>query len=98
MYSVLGRILAVTINSVLHKKCSLVSFFIVIRFRHTHEQKPKTSLKLRPNSTGTGSPTTICAKLAQLTLRKGHNYADSQAHSQAVDSRLVEVLGVGIAE
>ena len=31
----------------------------------------------------TGGPTTICSKLAQLTLRKGHNYADSQAHSQA---------------
>ena len=30
-----------------------------------------------------GSHNTICSTLAQLILRKGHNYADSQAHLQA---------------
>ena len=31
----------------------------------------------------TGSHTTVYFKLAHLSRRKGHNYADSQAHSQA---------------
>ena len=40
----------------------------------------------------TGSHNTTCSKLVLLTRRKGHNPADSQAHSQA-GSRAYQCLG-----
>ena len=50
----------------------------------THNQRtqgqPEVSLK---HYSCTGRQNKICSKLAQLTLRIGHNYANSQAHSQA---------------
>ena len=40
------------------------------------------SLKLYSTALTTGNHNTICSKLVQLSLRKGHNYEDSQAYSQ----------------
>ena len=53
---------------------------------HTLKNAKPTNLKLESNNKehgSSGSHTTICSKLAQLTLRNGHKYADSQARSQA---------------
>ena len=67
-------------------------YFLLIssldRHKHTHTKNTKkqseVSLKQTTIRSCTGSYTTICSsQLAQLTLRKGNNYADSQAHSQA---------------
>ena len=44
------------------------------------------------NHSSTGYHTTVYFKLAQLSLRKGHNYTDSQAHSQA-GSQACQCLG-----
>ena len=43
----------------------------------------KDNLKFHSQHSSTGSPTIVYFKLAQLSRRKGHNYADSRAHSQA---------------
>ncbi|CAN0424792.1 unnamed protein product, partial [Ascophyllum nodosum] len=41
------------------------------------------NLKFHSQHSSTGSPTIVYFKLARLSRGKGHNYADSQAHSQA---------------
>ena len=73
--------------TVSHKKCPFVSF---LSFRnnyiphiHTMNTKPIRSFTQTTTQLFTGSHTTICSKLAQLTLGEGHNDADYQAHSQA---------------
>ena len=63
-------------------------FFPLLSFDyHTHEktiiaQQSQSEVSLKHHYNCTGSRNTICFELAQLTLRKGHNYADSLAHSQ----------------
>ena len=67
-----------------HKKCPLVLFFyIIVKLSGTQSNNTKQSEVSLKQYSCTGSHNTICSKLAQLTLRKGRNYADSQAHSQA---------------
>ena len=53
---------------------------------HTHKITlliGESGVLLKHHYNCTGSHNTICSKFAQLTLRKGHNSADSLAHSQA---------------
>ena len=50
---------------------------------HIHEEHSQLEVALNQQHSFTGSHTTICSKLVQLTPRKGRNYADSQAFSQA---------------
>ena len=49
---------------------------------HTRTQS-QSEVSLEQQYSCTGSHTTVCSKLAQLTLRTRHNYADSQTHSHA---------------
>ena len=67
-------------NSVSHNKFHLLYSLLV--FSHTNKST-KDNLKFHSQHSSTGSPTIVYLKLAQLSRRKGHNYADSQAHSQA---------------
>ena len=52
-------------------------------YTHTERTQIQSDVSLKQQYSCTGSHITICSKLAQLTLRKAHNYADSQAHLQA---------------
>ena len=58
---------------------------VILTLVATHNKKHKDNLKFHSNpiASCTGSHNTVCSKLAQLTLRKEHNYADSLVHSQA---------------
>ena len=67
-------------SSVSHNKFH--SLYSLLVFSHTNKST-KDNLKFPPQHSSTGSPTIVYFKLAQLSRRKGHNYADSQAHSQA---------------
>ena len=67
-------------SSVSHNKFHLLYFLLVSS--HTNEST-KDNVKFHSQHSSTGSPTIVYFKLAQLSRRKGHNYADSQAHSQA---------------
>ena len=59
-------------------------FLLCIRYHHTHTRtRIQFEIAVKEQYSSTGSPDRICSKPALLTLRKGHNYADSQAHSQA---------------
>ena len=49
---------------------------------HTNKST-KDNLNFHSQHSSTGSPTIVYFKLAQISRRKGHSYADSQAHSQA---------------
>ena len=67
-------------SSVPHNKYHLLYFLMV----STHTNKStKDNLKFHSQHSSTGSPTIVYFKLAQLSRRKGHNYADSQTHSRA---------------
>ena len=65
----------------------------------THKST-KNNLKFHSQHSLTGSPTIVYFKLAQLSRRKGHNYADSQAHSQAgsQDCRCLGWQNRGVSE
>ena len=67
-------------SSVSHNKCHLLYSLLVSS--HTNKST-KDNLKFHSQHSSTGSPTVVYFKLAQLSRRKGHNYANSQAHSQA---------------
>ena len=67
-------------SSVSHNKFHLLYSLLVSS--HTN-MSTKNNLKFHSQHSSTGSRTIVYFKLAQLSLRKGHNYADSQAHSQA---------------
>ena len=75
VYSTLWRILAAVSHTISFTYSLLVS-------SHTNEST-KDNLKFQSQHSSTSSPTLACFKLAQLSRRKGHNYADSQAHSKA---------------
>ena len=76
-------------SSVSHNKFQLLYSLLVSS--HTNKST-KDNLKFHSQNSSTGSPTTVYSKLAQLSRRKGHNYTDSQAHSQAV-SQACRCLG-----
>ena len=63
-------------NNNFHFLCSLL-------VSSNTNKSTKDNLKFHTQYSSTGSPTIVYFKLAQLSRRKGHNYADSQAHSQA---------------
>ena len=81
------------------KKCSLVVVSLLYLNIATHSKEHKESqfevsinkllrmlscVQILYEQLGSaGSHTTVCSKLAQLILRKGHSHADSQVHSQA---------------
>ena len=67
-------------RSVSHNNFHLLYSLLVAS--HTNKS-PKDNLKFHSQHSSTGSPTIVYFKLAQLSRRKGHNYADSQTHSQA---------------
>ena len=68
-------------SSVSHNKLHLLYSLLVSS--HTNKST-KDNLKFHSQHSSTGSPTIIVYfKLAQLSRKKGHNYADSQAHSRA---------------
>ena len=50
--------------------------------QHTNK-RTKDNMKFPTQHSSTDSPTIVYFKLAQLSHRKGHDYADSQAHPQA---------------
>ena len=78
VYSTLRRILA---SSVSHNTFYLLYSLFVSS--HTNKST-KDNLKFNSQHSSFGSPTVIVYfELAQLSPRNGHNYADSQAHSQA---------------
>ena len=66
-------------SNVSHNKSHLLYSLLVSS--HTNKSA-KDNLKFHSQHSSTGSPTIIYFKLVQLSRRKGHNYADSQAHSQ----------------
>ena len=63
-----------------HNKFHLLYTLLVSS--HTNKST-KDNLKFHSQHSSTGSPTIVYFKLAQLSRRKGHNKANSQAHSQA---------------
>ena len=67
-------------GSFLHNKFHLLYSLSVSS--HTNKST-KDNLKFHSQHSSTGSPTIVYFKLARLSRRKGHNCADSQAHSQA---------------
>ena len=67
-------------SSVSHNKFHLLYSLLVSS--HTNKST-KDNLKFYSQHSSTGRPTIVYFKLAQLSRRKGHNYADSQARSQA---------------
>ena len=67
-------------SSVSHNKFHLLYSLLV---SSRTNKSTKDNLKFHSQQSSTGSPTIAYFKLAQLSRRKGHNYADSQAHSQA---------------
>ena len=67
-------------SSFSHNKFHLLYSLLVSS--HTNKST-KYNLKFHSQNSSTRSPTTVFFKLAQLSPGKGHNYADSQAHSQA---------------
>ena len=66
---------------------------------HT-SKSTKDNLKFHSQHSSTGSSTIVYFKLAQLSRRKGHNYADSQAHLQAGSQacRCLEWQNRGVSE
>ena len=76
-------------SSVSHNKFHLLYSFLVSS--HTNKST-KDNLKSHSQHSSTDSPTIVYFKLAQLSRRKGHNYTDSQAHSQA-GSQVCRCLG-----
>ena len=86
--STLRRILAVF--SVSHNKFHLLYSLLVSS--HTNKST-KDNLKFPSQHSSTGSPTIVYFKLAQLSRRKGHNYVESQAHSQAGSQACRRCLG-----
>ena len=77
VYSTLRRILAAVSHTI-----SYTWLYSLLVFSHTNKST-KDNLKFHSQHGSTGSPTIVYFKLDQLSGRKGHNYADSQAHSQA---------------
>ena len=71
--------------TVSQKKCPLVSFLYYnwIATQAHKETQSQSEVSLKQQSSCTGSHTITCSKLAQLTLRKKHSYANSQTHSMA---------------
>ena len=67
-------------SSVSHNKFH--SLYSLLVSSHT-SKSIKDILKFHSQHSSTGGPTIVYFKLAQLSRRKGYNYADSQAHSQA---------------
>ena len=67
-------------SCVSHNKFYLLYYLLVSS--HTNKST-KDNLKFHSQHSSTGSPTIVYFKLAQLSRRKGHNYADSQTHLQA---------------
>ena len=67
-------------SSVSHNEFHLLYSLLVSS--HTNKSI-ENNLKFHSQHSSTGSPTIVYFKLVQLSRRKGHNYADSQAHSQA---------------
>ena len=67
-------------SSVSHNKFHLLYSLLVSS--HTNKST-KDNLKFHSQHSSTGSPTIVYFELAQLSRRKGNNYADSQAHSHA---------------
>ena len=67
-------------SSISHNKFHLLYSLLVSS--HTNKSR-KDNLKFHSQHSSTGSRTKVYFKLAQLSRRKGHNYTDSQAHSQA---------------
>ena len=64
--------------------CSLLLLSLGCRtHKRTIRTPSQSEVSLKHHYNGNGSHNKICSKLAQITLRKGHNYADSLAHSQA---------------
>ena len=78
VYSTLRRILAAVSHTI-----SFSWLYSLLVSSHTNKST-KDNLKFHSQNSSTSSPTTVYFKLAQLSPRKGHNFADSQAHSQAV--------------
>ena len=84
-------------SSVSHNKFHLLYPLLV----SSHKNKnTKDNLKFHSQRSSTGSPTIVYFKLSQLSRRKGHNYADSQAHSQAGSQacRCLEWHNRGVSE
>ena len=67
-------------SSVSHNKFHLSNSLLVSS--HTNKTT-KDNLKFHSQYSSTGSPTIVYFKLAQLSRKKGHNYAGSLAHSEA---------------
>ena len=72
--------LAYPSSIVSHNKFYLLYYLLVSS--HTNKST-KDNLNFHSQHSSTGSPTIVYFKLAQLSHRKVHNYADSQARSQA---------------
>ena len=66
-------------SSASHSKFNLLYSLLVSS--HTNKST-KYNLKFHSQHSSTGRPTIVYFKLAQLSRRKGHNYAESQARSQ----------------
>ena len=86
VYSTLRRILAAVSQTI---KFQLLYSLLV---SHTQTRVQKTIRSFTSQHSSTGSPTIVYFKLAKLSRRKGHNYADSQADSQ-VGSQACRCLG-----
>ena len=72
VYSTLRRIQAAVSHTI-----SFTVLFFISFFTHKQEDKRQSEVSLTTRSS-TDSPTIVYFKLAQLSRRKGHNYADSQ--------------------
>ena len=81
-----------TLRCILEAMSHTICFtFSLLVSSHTNKST-KDNLKFPSQHSSTGGPTIFYFKLAQLSRRKGHNYTDSQAHSQA-ESQTGRCLG-----
>ena len=91
MFFFFGRLLPIRVQCtwavcLFHTTRSVHVFpsFILSLDCHTHSQRAQSQSEVSLNHYScSDSHSIICSELVQLTLRKAHNYADSQANSQA---------------
>ena len=97
MYSTLRRTLAADPQTISFSCCILYQFLhtqaraqkTIGSFTSQHSSTSSTTIvyfklaRFTSQHSSTGNHTIVYFKLAQLSRRKRHNYADSQAHSQA---------------
>ena len=76
-------------SSVSHNKFHLLYSLLVSSYTN---KTPKGNLKFHSQHSLTGSLSVVYFKLARLSRRKGYNYVDFQAHSQA-GSQAFQCLG-----